>query len=72
MQRTSFELEFESSTLSAAVAIAESKISAYLGVPMEDVSSIADIEIKLKTNSEGVDRTHVYASIKRQFPQFNA
>lgn len=65
MQRTSFELEFDASTLAAAKALAESKIAAYLGVDSEEVPSLADIEFKIKTNSDGIDKTYVYATVKR-------
>ena len=65
MQRISFELEFQASTIAAAKAIAESKIASYLGVAEEDVQKLAEMEFKIKTNSDGVDRTHAYVTIKR-------
>ena len=65
MQRISFELEFDASSLSAARAIAESKIASYLGVAEEDVPKMAEVEFKIKTNADGVDRTHAYVTIKR-------
>lgn len=65
MQRVSFELEFTASTLAAAKAIAESKVAAYLGIEHEDVSKMTEIEFKIKTDSEGVEKTHAYVVIKR-------
>lgn len=65
MQRISFELEFDASNINAARSIAEAKIAAYLGVPEEDVKKMTEVEFKIKTNSDGVDRTHAYVTIKR-------
>jgi hypothetical protein len=65
MTRTSFELEFEASNLQAAKAIAESRVATYLNVDSEEVPRLADMEFKVKTNSDGVDRTHVYVTNKR-------
>jgi hypothetical protein len=66
MTKTTFELEFEASTASSAISLAEEKISDFLGIPSETISSKVDMELKVKTAEDGKTlKVTVFASVKR-------
>lgn len=64
MLKTSFELEIKAETLVGATALAEEKISEFLGIAPEQVSSTVDIELRVKTK-DGDLVVVVYGVVKR-------
>ena len=69
MTKTSFELEITAETLNGAQLLAEEKIAKFLGISVESVESVVDIEFKVKSSETPNNFTVVvFGSVKRNVP----
>jgi hypothetical protein len=67
--KTSFELEITAETLVGAQAIAEEKISKFLGISADSLETAVDIEFKVKSSDTPNNFTVVvFGSVKRNVP----
>lgn len=71
MTKTTFELVFEVSNISSVEILAQEKISDFLNISVEELSSYVDMEFKVKNGETSEFTVTVYANIKRSVNNLN-